>query len=67
MSFITGVGLTAFGRLQGCSTLDFVLVGAAEGFCTTAHGGSDLAICDRVRAEFAQFAGRLVPYFERTK
>ena len=30
-----------------------------------AHGDNDLAIGDKVTARFAQFAGRLVPYFER--
>jgi hypothetical protein len=30
-----------------------------------AHGANDLAIGDRVSARFAEFAGRLVPYFEK--
>jgi hypothetical protein len=30
-----------------------------------AHGDPDLAIGDRVTARFAQFTGRLVPYFTR--
>jgi uncharacterized OB-fold protein len=46
---------------------NIVLVDAAEGFRMMAHGDNDLAIGDRVRAKFARFAGRLVPYFERTK
>jgi hypothetical protein len=32
-----------------------------------AHGDNDLAIGDRVVAQFRQFAGRLVPYFEKQK
>jgi uncharacterized protein len=46
---------------------NIVLVDTAEGFRMMAHGDSDLAIGDRVTARFARFAGRLVPYFERTK
>jgi uncharacterized OB-fold protein len=42
-----------------------VLVDALEGFRMMAHGDNDLAIGDRVMARFVQFAGRLVPYFER--
>jgi len=30
-----------------------------------AHGSHELAIGDRVSARYAQFAGRLVPYFEK--
>ena len=43
-----------------------VLVDTAEGFRMMAHGAADLAIGDRVTAQFAHFTGRLVPYFERT-
>ena len=43
-----------------------VLVDAAEGFRMMAHGDHALAIGDRVRARYTDFAGRLVPYFERT-
>jgi uncharacterized OB-fold protein len=43
-----------------------VLVDCAEGFRMMAHGANDLAVGDRVKARFAQFTGRLVPYFERT-
>jgi uncharacterized OB-fold protein len=43
-----------------------VLVDTVEGFRMMAHGDSDLAIGDKVTARFALFAGRLVPYFERT-
>jgi hypothetical protein len=32
-----------------------------------AHGDNDLAIGDKVTAKYRQFAGRLVPYFERAK
>jgi uncharacterized OB-fold protein len=46
---------------------NIVLVDAAEGFRMMAHGDNDLAIGDRVIARFVPFAGRLVPYFQRTK
>jgi uncharacterized OB-fold protein len=46
---------------------NILLVDTAEGFRMMAHGANDLAIGDRVTARFTQFAGRLVPYFERTK
>ena len=46
---------------------NIVLVDAAEGFRMMAHGDNDLAIGDKVRTKFRAFAGRLVPYFERTK
>jgi uncharacterized OB-fold protein len=44
---------------------NIVLVDAAEGFRMMAHGDNDLSIGDNVTARFAQFAGRLVPYFEK--
>jgi uncharacterized OB-fold protein len=44
-----------------------VLVDTAEGFRVMAHGDNDLAIGDKVTARFTQFAGRLVPYFEKIK
>jgi len=46
---------------------NIVLVDTAEGFRMMAHGDNDLAIGDQVTARFAQFAGRLVPYFEKVK
>ena len=46
---------------------NIVLVDTAEGFRMMAHGDNDLAIGDKVTARFAQFAGRLVPYFARRK
>jgi uncharacterized protein len=46
---------------------NIVLIDTAEGFRMMAHGDNDLAIGDRVTARFAPFAGRLVPYFERSK
>jgi uncharacterized OB-fold protein len=46
---------------------NIVLVDAAEGFRMMAHGDNDLSIGDHVTARFAPFAGRLVPYFSRTK
>jgi uncharacterized OB-fold protein len=46
---------------------NIVLVDTAEGFRMMAHGDIDLAIGDKVAARFAQFAGRLVPYFEKVR
>jgi uncharacterized protein len=46
---------------------NIVLVDTADGFRMMAHGDNDLAIGDRVIARFASFAGRLVPYFSRTR
>ncbi len=46
---------------------NIVLVDCAEGFRMMAHGDQHLAIGDHVTARFAPFAGRLVPYFTRTK
>ncbi|THD70913.1 MAG: DNA-binding protein [Bradyrhizobium sp.] len=46
---------------------NIVLVDAAEGFRMMAHGDNDLLIGDRVTARFVPFAGRLVPYFARTR
>jgi uncharacterized OB-fold protein len=44
---------------------NIILVDAAEGFRMMAHGDNDLGIGDKVTARFTQFAGRLVPYFEK--
>jgi uncharacterized OB-fold protein len=46
---------------------NILLVDTAEGFRMMAHGENDLAIGDKVVAEFKQFAGRLVPYFAKAK
>lgn len=46
---------------------NIVLVDAAEGFRMMAHGAADLAIGDEVTASYRSFAGRLVPYFEKTR
>jgi len=46
---------------------NIVLVDTVEGFRMMALGDNDLSIGDRVTARFAPFAGRLVPYFARTK
>ena len=46
---------------------NIVLVDTLEGFRMMAHGDNDLAIGDKVTARFVQFAGRLVPYFEKMK
>jgi uncharacterized OB-fold protein len=45
---------------------NIVLVDAKEGFRMMAHGDADLAIGDAVIARFILFAGRIVPYFEKT-
>jgi uncharacterized OB-fold protein len=42
-----------------------VLVDTEEGFRMMAHGANDLRIGEAVTARFVQFAGRLVPYFEK--
>jgi uncharacterized OB-fold protein len=44
---------------------NIVLVDAEEGFRMMAHGDNALAIGDVVAARFTQFAGHLVPYFEK--
>ena len=44
---------------------NILLVDAAEGFRMMAHGDNDLAIGDKVKARFAPFAGRPIPYFDR--
>ena len=46
---------------------NILLVDTSEGFRMMAHGDIDLAIGDKVAATFKQFAGRLVPYFEKVK
>jgi uncharacterized OB-fold protein len=46
---------------------NIVLVDVTEGFRMMAHGDRDLVIGDRVSARFAPFAGRVVPYFEKSK
>jgi uncharacterized OB-fold protein len=45
---------------------NIVLVDTVEGFRMMAHGDRKLSIGDRVSARFVAFAGRLVPYFEKT-
>jgi uncharacterized OB-fold protein len=44
---------------------NIMLVDTSEGFRMMAHGDIDLAIGDEVSARFQQFAGRLIPYFEK--
>ena len=46
---------------------NILLVDASEGFRMMAHGDNDLAIGDKVTARYKQFAGKLVPYFEKVK
>ena len=42
-----------------------VLIDVDEGFRLMAQGDADLQIGDRVRARFAQLAGRKIPYFDK--
>jgi len=42
-----------------------ILVDADEGFRLMAHGNRSLAIGDRVQATYIDFAGRLIPFFEK--
>ena len=46
---------------------NILLVDTSEGFRMMAHGDNGLAIGDKVFARYKQFAGRLVPYFEKVK
>ena len=46
---------------------NILLVDTEEGFRMMAHGDNDLVIGDKVFARYKQFAGRLVPYFEKVK
>ena len=46
---------------------NILLVDMLEGFRMMAHGDNDLAIGDQVTARFTQFAGSLVPYFEKAR
>jgi uncharacterized protein len=45
---------------------NIVLVDTVEGFRMMAHGDNDLAIGDNVTVSYRPFAGRVVPYFEKT-
>jgi uncharacterized protein len=46
---------------------NIVLVDTDEGFRMMAHGDDDLSIGEKVTARFVVFAGRLIPYFTRTR
>jgi uncharacterized OB-fold protein len=46
---------------------NIVLVDTVEGFRMMAHGDKDLSIGDRVTARFVEFAGRMVPHFQKAK
>ena len=46
---------------------NILLVDTSEGFRMMALGDNDLAIGDKVFARYKQFAGRLVPFFEKVK
>ncbi|BAL77501.1 Zn-ribbon domain-containing OB-fold protein [Bradyrhizobium cosmicum] len=46
---------------------NILLVDCAEGFRMMAHGENGLAIGDEVDATFKPFAGKLVPFFTKTK
>jgi hypothetical protein len=54
MSYISGTGLTSYGKHEGRSSLDLMSMAA------------QLALDDAVTARFIQLAGRLVPYVEKT-
>ena len=45
---------------------NIVLIDTAEGFRMMAHGANDLVIGDKVKARYAQFTGRMVPFFEKS-
>jgi uncharacterized OB-fold protein len=45
---------------------NIVLIDTAEGFRMMAHGASDLVIGDKVKARYARFTGRIVPFFEKS-
>jgi hypothetical protein len=90
MSYITGIGLTSYGKHEGLTSLDLMSKAAGIRCRPQAqrnrrralrlfHGVAAHHAGDRVRrafrhqaglrrsatARFAQFAGRLVPYFEK--
>ena len=44
---------------------NIVLVDTEEGFRMMGHGSNDLCIGDKVKARFARFVDRLIPYFEK--
>jgi uncharacterized protein len=46
---------------------NILLVDTREGFRMMAHGDNGLVIGDKVFARYKQFAGRLIPYFEKVK
>ena len=52
-------------ELRPLAPYTILLVDLDEGFRMMAHGEPELAIGERVEAEFAPFAGRLVPRFRR--
>jgi uncharacterized OB-fold protein len=56
---------TATAETRAHVPYNIVLVDTAEGFRMMAHGNNDLRIGDKVKARFARFADRLIPYFER--
>ena len=45
---------------------NIVLIDTAEGFRMMAHGANDLVIGDKVKADYRQFTGHLVPFFEKS-
>jgi uncharacterized OB-fold protein len=52
-------------ELRALAPYAILLVDMDEGFRMMAHGAQGLGIGERVRARFAEFAGRRVPHFER--
>jgi len=46
---------------------NIVLIDTVEGFRMMAHGDHELAIGDEVAVRFVEFAGKIVPYFEKVR
>jgi uncharacterized protein len=61
------VSRTATPETRAHVPYNILLVDTAEGFRMMAHGDNNLAIGDKVRARFTQFAGGLVPYFDKRR
>ena len=62
---VTVVARAPSEALRAYAPYAIVIVDADEGFRVMAHGAHGLQIGDRVRCRFIDFAGRVVPYFEK--
>ena len=62
---VTTVARAPSEELRPYAPYVIALVDADEGFRLMAHGDKGLRIGDRVQVRFADFAGRVVPRFER--